>query len=174
MTEHAAGIFVFFFLGEYASIILICILITLILLGGYEVISIFYYTQEIIFTFISFSFSLIYSIIINLNLFIIYLLNISDTLINNNTFNLLFNINSIKETFQFNKFMDIMNNIYYNHIAISTDYGIYDLKEHLYIFNNLNIMGDTMKIISNNHILFSLMYALSLSIKTIILIFSFI
>ncbi len=174
MTEHAAGIFVFFFLGEYASIILICILITLILLGGYEVISIFYYTQEIIFTFISFSFSLIYSIIINLNLFIIYLLNISDTLINNNTFNLLFNINSIKETFQFNKFIDIMNNIYYNHIAISTDYGIYDLKEHLYIFNNLNIMGDTMKIISNNHILFSLMYALSLSIKTIILIFSFI
>jgi NADH-ubiquinone oxidoreductase chain 1 len=36
MTEHAAVIFVFFFLAEYASIILICILISIIFLGGYE------------------------------------------------------------------------------------------------------------------------------------------
>jgi NADH-ubiquinone oxidoreductase chain 1 len=36
MTEHAAVIFVFFFLAEYASIILICILISVIFLGGYE------------------------------------------------------------------------------------------------------------------------------------------
>jgi NADH-ubiquinone oxidoreductase chain 1 len=39
MTEHAAGIFVFFFLAEYASIILMCILITIVLLGGYEILS---------------------------------------------------------------------------------------------------------------------------------------
>jgi NADH-ubiquinone oxidoreductase chain 1 len=37
MTEHAAGIFVFFFLAEYASIILICILISIVFLGGYEI-----------------------------------------------------------------------------------------------------------------------------------------
>jgi NADH-ubiquinone oxidoreductase chain 1 len=36
MTEHAAVIFVFFFLAEYASIILICILISVLFLGGYE------------------------------------------------------------------------------------------------------------------------------------------
>jgi NADH-ubiquinone oxidoreductase chain 1 len=36
MTEHAAVIFVFFFLAEYASIILICILISILFLGGYE------------------------------------------------------------------------------------------------------------------------------------------
>jgi NADH:ubiquinone oxidoreductase subunit H len=36
MTEHAAVIFVFFFLAEYASIILICILISVIFLGGYD------------------------------------------------------------------------------------------------------------------------------------------
>jgi hypothetical protein len=36
MTEHAAVIFVFFFLAEYASIILICILTSIIFLGGYE------------------------------------------------------------------------------------------------------------------------------------------
>ena len=35
MTEHAAVIFVFFFLAEYASIILICILTSVLFLGGY-------------------------------------------------------------------------------------------------------------------------------------------
>ena len=35
MTEHAAVIFVFFFLAEYASILLICILTTVLFLGGY-------------------------------------------------------------------------------------------------------------------------------------------
>ena len=35
MTEHAAVIFVFFFLAEYASIVLICILVTMLFLGGY-------------------------------------------------------------------------------------------------------------------------------------------
>nr|YP_009379213.1 NADH dehydrogenase subunit 1 [Leptogium hirsutum]ARQ27107.1 NADH dehydrogenase subunit 1 [Leptogium hirsutum] len=35
MTEHASVIFVFFFLAEYASIILICILISILFLGGY-------------------------------------------------------------------------------------------------------------------------------------------
>jgi len=35
MTEHAAVIFVFFFLAEYGSILLICILISILFLGGY-------------------------------------------------------------------------------------------------------------------------------------------
>nr|YP_009546698.1 NADH dehydrogenase subunit 1 [Heterodermia speciosa]AYP35438.1 NADH dehydrogenase subunit 1 [Heterodermia speciosa] len=35
MTEHSAVIFVFFFLAEYASIVLICILISILFLGGY-------------------------------------------------------------------------------------------------------------------------------------------
>jgi len=35
MTEHAAVIFVFFFLAEYASIVLICILLNIFFLGGY-------------------------------------------------------------------------------------------------------------------------------------------
>ena len=35
MTEHSAVIFVFFFLAEYASIVLICILTSLLFLGGY-------------------------------------------------------------------------------------------------------------------------------------------
>lgn len=35
MTEHSAVIFVFFFLAEYASIVLICILNSILFLGGY-------------------------------------------------------------------------------------------------------------------------------------------
>ena len=35
MTEHAAVIFVFFFLAEYASIVLICILNAILFFGGY-------------------------------------------------------------------------------------------------------------------------------------------
>ncbi len=53
MTEHSAAIFVFFFLAEYASIILMCILISITLLGGYEIFSIMYLIQEYLETFIS-------------------------------------------------------------------------------------------------------------------------
>lgn len=35
MTEHAAVIFVFFFLAEYGSIVLICVLTSILFLGGY-------------------------------------------------------------------------------------------------------------------------------------------
>jgi NADH-ubiquinone oxidoreductase chain 1 len=35
MTEHSAVIFVFFFLAEYASIVVICLLTTILFLGGY-------------------------------------------------------------------------------------------------------------------------------------------
>ena len=37
MTEHAAVIFVFFFLAEYASIVLICILNTMLFFAGYSI-----------------------------------------------------------------------------------------------------------------------------------------
>jgi NADH-ubiquinone oxidoreductase chain 1 len=35
MTEHAAVVFVFFFLAEYGSIVLMCILTSIFFLGGY-------------------------------------------------------------------------------------------------------------------------------------------
>jgi len=35
MTEHSANVFVFFFLAEYASIVLMCILNSILFLGGY-------------------------------------------------------------------------------------------------------------------------------------------
>ena len=163
MTEHAAGIFVFFFLGEYASIILICILITLILLGGYDIISILSFLEEIFYVFISSFFWVINVIITNLNTYIVHIFTLSETTINNNTFNLLFNINNIKEAYQINE--------YINNIVINTESN---LRGILYLFDNTNIVIDIIKIISENQILLSLIYALGLSIKTIILIFSFI
>jgi len=52
MTEHSAVIFVFFFLAEYASIVLICIFTSILFLGGYLtifsldiLINIMYYTN---------------------------------------------------------------------------------------------------------------------------------
>jgi NADH-ubiquinone oxidoreductase chain 1 len=47
MTEHSASVFVFFFLAEYASIILMCILITIVLLGGYDIFSFLYLITKI-------------------------------------------------------------------------------------------------------------------------------
>lgn len=42
MTEHSAAIFVFFFLAEYASIVLICIFTSLLFLAGYNTIFSFF------------------------------------------------------------------------------------------------------------------------------------
>ena len=52
MTEHAAVIFVFFFLAEYASIVLICILTSILFLGGYllNYMPLLYLLQEIDYT----------------------------------------------------------------------------------------------------------------------------
>jgi NADH-ubiquinone oxidoreductase chain 1 len=59
MTEHAAGVFVFFFLAEYASIILMCILISIVLLGGYELFSVIKIVEDILILFLN---TLIYAI----------------------------------------------------------------------------------------------------------------
>ncbi len=42
MTEHAAVVFVFFFLAEYASIVLMCILTSILFMGGYLILNYFY------------------------------------------------------------------------------------------------------------------------------------
>jgi NADH-ubiquinone oxidoreductase chain 1 len=49
MTEHAAVIFVFFFLAEYASIVLICILTSILFLGGYNFTPLFPLINNLVF-----------------------------------------------------------------------------------------------------------------------------
>ena len=75
MTEHSAVIFVFFFLAEYASIVLICIFTSILFLGGY--LSIFS---------LDFLLNIIYIFNLNINIFNIL---INET--NVNFFNLLIN-----------------------------------------------------------------------------------
>jgi hypothetical protein len=174
MTEHAAGIFVFFFLGEYASIILICILITLILLGGYDILTMIFFLEKLFYTLIYFFFSSIYAIYLNLSFIILGVLNGSETIITSNASNLFYTISNIKENFQFNLYIDIINYIYYNYMKLNMEYGLYNILGIFSYFDKLNIIVDTLKIIPNSPIFLSLMYALGLSIKTIILIFSFI
>ena len=48
MTEHAAVVFVFFFLAEYGSIVLMCILTSILFLGGYLLINLGAYNIEIL------------------------------------------------------------------------------------------------------------------------------
>lgn len=60
MTEHAAGIFVFFFLAEYASILLICVLTSILFLGGYL-----------------YDYIYIINLVNNLNIFFNYIINVS-------------------------------------------------------------------------------------------------
>jgi NADH-ubiquinone oxidoreductase chain 1 len=74
MTEHAAGIFVFFFLAEYASIILMCILISIVLLGGYEIFTHLYIINNIILIIINSFLELV-------NIITIYITTIIDLLI---------------------------------------------------------------------------------------------
>lgn len=52
MTEHSAAIFVFFFLAEYASIVLICIFTSLLFLAGYNTIFSFFSTTITFFYFV--------------------------------------------------------------------------------------------------------------------------
>ena len=59
MTEHAAVVFVFFLLAEYGSILLMCILSSILFLGGYLLINnlyifnfIFIYILKFIFLFL--------------------------------------------------------------------------------------------------------------------------
>ena len=54
MTEHSAVVFVFFFLAEYGSIVLICTLTSILFLGGYliNLMPLLYVMKEIDYTFI--------------------------------------------------------------------------------------------------------------------------
>jgi NADH-ubiquinone oxidoreductase chain 1 len=114
MTEHSAVIFVFFFLAEYASIILMCILLSIAFLGGYLLfkVDVVYYIYSI------------YTFIMSIILY------------------------------------DGMNNMNY---LLNTDIYI-EYKQQF--FNNFRSM--------NNIFTTSLLFSVSLAIKSCILIFAFI
>jgi len=108
MTEHAAGIFVFFFLAEYASIILICILISIVFLGGYEILGLFDMAIEFLLPIYVFVTTLLDSVAyifneLNLNVFDVYT---NDVAYNNA--NHLYNVNYISEILSNNNILSIL------------------------------------------------------------------
>ncbi len=145
MTEHAAGIFVFFFLAEYASIILMCILITIILLGGYEILSMINFINVFINIIIKFIFSIISFVHIYINS-IIYTLHIIFKYINIDTL--------------YDKILMINN---YNDII----FGFFE-EDVLYLINTIYLS------FSLNIFILSLINIFILGFKSCILIFIFI
>jgi len=140
MTEHAAGIFVFFFLAEYASIILMCILISIVLLGGYNIFS-FIYSMEILIHIILIVIFLLLTVI---NLMIESILSVLGFIINIFSLNLInINIlnycNNLIYEFVLEDLFIIINNIYlpfsYNTFTLSLIYiFILGLKTCILIF----------------------------------------
>ena len=146
MTEHAAGIFVFFFLAEYASIILMCILISIVLLGGYEIFSFIYFIVSIPTYILSLIFSIIYSLSFGFEYLLTQFIELIKPLDTN-----YFLINIIKNINAFNVliYKFILNDILY----------ILDIIYIPYIYNSFYI---------------SIINVVTLSTKTCILIFTFI
>ena len=170
MTEHAAGIFVFFFLAEYASIVLMCILISIVLLGDYDIFSFIYYISyifSILIFILSIGFYIIYNIILYIDSFLYHLIYLDYVLILNqfsyniiyNNYINLFNI-SILEYTNFENNINYINNIIKQSILLKNKLLYYNI--NTYITN-----------IDNNLIL-SIVYIITLAIKSCMLIFTFI
>jgi NADH-ubiquinone oxidoreductase chain 1 len=67
MTEHSASIFVFFFLAEYSSIVLICMLNSILFFGGYLFILPVDLTIEILNTVFGIDNSILQSVFLNVS-----------------------------------------------------------------------------------------------------------
>jgi len=146
MTEHAAGIFVFFFLAEYASIILMCILIAIVLLGGYNILSLICILEDVI----HFLLTSIFFILSILSLLIQSIIYIFTFIINLLTFNIL------------NLYIDNTIN-YFNNIIYE-----FFLEDFSLLTNNISLS------FLLNMISLSILYILILGLKSCILIFTFI
>jgi NADH-ubiquinone oxidoreductase chain 1 len=155
MTEHSAVVFVFFFLAEYTSIVIICYICSIIFLGGY--LNIFEFFIQIYFLIknifnlqlIFFFFDINIFNIINLNIFIEDLINIIEDWSINDIYNYV-----------------IYNYITYNYI-ISLNIG---LKTCILIFIFFLVRACYPRIRFDNLMLFCWIILLPLLVGFIILI----
>ena len=162
MTEHAAVIFVFFLLAEYASIVLICTLISVLFLGGYlydylSLLSIFNIMDSII-QIIENIILLCFNIIIFIYNIYIYLLtkvfNISYYILGIDPRDFIFMSLYLDTSFEYYKpFLDTYQNTYM---------GYYEYYVSIYYS------------LVSNPIVEGLLYGLALGIKACIIIFIFI
>ena len=150
MTEHAAVIFVFFFLAEYASIVLICVLMSVLFLGGYLL--------NPFSTLIINSYNFFLMFLMNGVLIIEYLIDIITS-----TSNILFNYISIYiALLDFSK-NDVLGSLLYTELP------------YIYIYDISYIAGFfEYSSPSPSPILEGVLYGLALGLKTCIMIFIFI
>jgi NADH-ubiquinone oxidoreductase chain 1 len=113
MTEHSAGVFVFFFLAEYASIILMCILISIVLLGGYELFSIIKIIEDIFLVFINMSIFILNILILLIN-YVINMVNL------NYNIDYIYSIKSFVNLSSLTNINLILNLIYSSTLAVKT------------------------------------------------------
>lgn len=111
MTEHAAVIFVFFFLAEYASILLICILTSLLFLGGYlfDITSLVYYLSYTL-LYIVYAFNYAFHMVYGYNDIF------SITWFEFNVYSIIYNIESYIQTIQYYN-----NNLPFSNTEYSND-----------------------------------------------------
>lgn len=150
MTEHAAVVFVFFFLAEYASIILICILTTILFLGGYL----------LDLSYLSYVVNLV---LIVLNLFIYQVYNIFEILYD---FIFYLSCNYYGEGYSI-LFISLLDIIYLYNISGNTIYFIkyiISCLDHEYVNSQLQ---EIVYFINDN-------YLLTLGLKSCVMIFVFI
>jgi hypothetical protein len=172
MTEHAAVIFVFFFLAEYASIILICILTSILFLGGYiidfaYILHLVNLIEDSIFYIIGYIFNLIDMLKNNAHVIyyvILYLCEMlfpSSVLTYNNFLNEISSSDSVFKNFFDFYFIFCSNFFDYN--AVNNEIGSEPI-----------ITNTTYKTTTYNSLTEGTLYGLTLGLKSCIMIFVFI
>lgn len=147
MTEHAAVIFVFFFLAEYASIVLICMLTSILFLGGYlfNFVYVAYFFKEIALY--------LYLCVAYLDmLFTLFEDKMLYPLIQNN----------------FPRFYDITINTNYDYFS-----NIY-IRNDPYVEDTSMIVNYNYETLLSNPLIEGLIYGLTLGFKSCVMIFIFI
>ena len=152
MTEHAAVIFVFFFLAEYGSIVLMCILISVLFLGGYN-----------------FDFSILSSLIVFIYSIYDLFLDYFEPIFLNTKYTFIDAYNYILNMYELPEYLSITN----IEINKSEIINIDAFKQYQTYLLRYNVDTYIENLLSNPRIE-NITYALIIGIKTVIMIFVFI
>jgi len=152
MTEHAAVIFVFFFLAEYGSIVLMCILISVLFLGGYN-----------------FDFSILSSLIVFIYSIYDLFLDYFEPIFLNTKYTFIDAYNYILNMYELPEYLSITN----IEINKSEIINIDAFKQYQTDLLKYNVDIYIENLLSNPRVE-NIVYALIIGIKTVIMIFVFI
>lgn len=161
MTEHSSVIFVFFFLAEYASLVVICIVITLLFLGGYNLNTTFFiYINQLAFDTVISTFTILFYI--NLYFTVVYI-NIFTTI--GNALFMLIDVNN--NGFVFSILIEFVVSNYYSYFDTLADFSAEYFSYHYLIEQKIVSLFTGL---DRENFISSLVIAF----KTFIIIFAFI